>query len=268
MPAQPISSPATPITKERLVADLRALGLDDGATVMVHTSLRSLGWVIGGAQTVLEALREAVGEAGTIVMPSQSWQLCDPAFLQEAPEEWWPTIRENLPFYDPATSPSQTMGIVAELFRTTPGACRSPHPHRSVAAVGPKAARITAIHPFDAPVGEWSPLAALVELEAQVLLLGVGAGKMTALHLAEYRASYPSKRTIRNGVAQLIDGKREWVTWDELDVHDEDFVEVAGAFAGDTDLVRRGVVGNATAQLIPVRPLVDYATDWFTENRK
>ena len=59
MPAQPISSPATPITKEHLVADLRALGLDDGATVMVHTSLRSLGWVIGGAQTVLEALREA-----------------------------------------------------------------------------------------------------------------------------------------------------------------------------------------------------------------
>ena len=71
MPAQPISSPATPITKEHLVADLRALGLDDGATVMVHTSLRSLGWVIGGAQTVLEALREAVGEACTIVMPSQ-----------------------------------------------------------------------------------------------------------------------------------------------------------------------------------------------------
>lgn len=268
MPAQPISSPATPITKEHLVADLRALGLDDGATVMVHTSLRSLGWVIGGAQTVLEALREAVGEAGTIVMPSQSWQLCDPAFLQEAPEEWWPTIRENLPFYDPATSPSQTMGIVAELFRTTPGACRSPHPNRSVAAVGPKAARITATHPFDAPVGEESPLAALVALEAQVLLLGVGAGKMTALHLAEYRASYPSKRTIRNGVAQLIDGKREWVAWDELDVHDEDFVEVADAFAGDTDLVRRGVVGNADAQLIPVRPLVDYATEWFTENRK
>ena len=57
------------------------------------------------------------------------------------------------------------------------------------------------------------------------------------------------------------------VAWDELDVHDEDFVEVVDAFASDTDLVRRGVVGNATAQLIPVRPLVDYATDWFTENR-
>ncbi len=268
MSAQPNSLPAEPITKERLVADLRGLGLDGGATVLVHTSLRSLGWVIGGAQTVLEALRDAVGPEGTIVMPSQSWQLCDPAFLREAPEEWWPTIRENLPFYDPAISPSQTMGIVAELFRTTPGACRSPHPHRSVSAVGPNAARITATHPCDAPVGEESPLAVLAELDAQVLLLGVSAGKMTALHLAEYRASYPSKRTVRNGVAQLVDGKREWVAWDELDVHDEDFVEVVDAFAGDTDLVRRGVVANATAQLIPVRPLVDYATDWFSENRQ
>lgn len=262
------SSPSAPVTRSQLVSDLRALGLPTGATVMVHTSLRSLGWVIGGPQTVLEALREAVGPDGTLVMPTQSWQLCDPAMLEEAPSEWWPTIRENLPLYDPAVTPSQTMGAVAELFRTTPGTLRSPHPHRSITAAGPNAARITASHPLDSPAGESSPLGALVELDAWILLLGVTAAKTTALHLAEHRATYPGKRTTPNGVAMIADGQRQWVTWEELDVHDHDFVDVTDAFATDTGLVRTHQVGDATATLMPMRPLVDYAASWFTAHRQ
>lgn len=258
---------ATPVTGQRLAADLRELGLPAGATVMVHTSLRSLGWVVGGGQAVLAALRDAVGPDGTLVMPTQSWQLCDPALLQEAPPEWWPTIRDHLPLFDPAVTPSQTMGAVAELFRTTPGARRSPHPHRSITAAGPQAGRVTARHPLDSPAGEESPLGALVALDAWILLLGVTAAKVTALHLAEHRASYPGKRTVPNGVAMLVDGRREWVSWEELDVHDHDFVEVTKAFAADTGLVRTHRVGDATARLIPMRPLVEYATDWFGSHR-
>lgn len=256
-----------PLTTARLVADLRELGLPSGATVMVHTSLRSLGWVVGGAQAVLAALREAVGPAGTLVMPTQSWQLCDPAFLAETPPSWWPTIRDHLPFYDPATSPSQTMGAVAELFRTLPDAVRSPHPHRSISAAGPQAARITARHPLHSPSGEESPLGVLVELDAWILLLGVSAAKATALHLAEHRASYPGKRTVGNGAAMLVDGRRQWVSWRELDVHDHDFVAVGEAFADDTGLVRVHPVGAAQASLLPMRALVDYAADWFTAHR-
>lgn len=256
-----------PVTTQRLVEDLHALGVPQGATVMVHTSLRSLGWVVGGAQAVLEALREAVGAEGTLVMPAQSWQLCDPAMLQQAPAAWWPMIRENLPLYDPATTPSQTMGTVAELFRTTPGALRSPHPHRSIAAAGPHARRITARHRLDSPAGEESPLSALVDLDAQILLLGVTAAKATVLHLAEHRASCPGQRTVPNGAALLVDGRREWVTWEELDVHDEDFEEVAAAFAADTGLVRTGHVGEAPARLLPARALVTFAAAWFSRHR-
>lgn len=265
MPELPPSS--NPVTGQQIVADLRDLGVPAGATVMVHTSLRSLGWVIGGGQAVLAALREAVGATGTLVMPTQSWQLCDPALLQEAPARWWPTIRDHLPCYDPARTPSQTMGAVAELFRTTPGALRSAHPHRSVTAAGPQAGRVTARHPLNSPAGEESPLGALVALDAWILLLGVTAAKITALHLAEHRASYPGKRTISNGVATLVDGERQWVTWDELDVHDHDFVDVADAFAADTGLVRTHRVGEAEARLIPMRPLVEYAANWFTAHR-
>ena len=265
MPTDPTAS--GPITTDRLVADLRELGVPSGATVMVHTSLRSLGWVVGGAQAVLAALRDAVGPDGTLVMPTQSWQLCDPAFLAETPPSWWPTIREHLPFYDPPTSPSQAMGAVAELFRTLPGAVRSPHPHRSISAAGPQAVRITARHPLDSPAGEESPLGVLVELDAWVLLLGVSAAKTTALHLAEHRADYPGKRTIGNGAAICVDGVRQWVSWQELEVHDDDFVAVTDAFADDTGLVRRHPVGAAQASLLPMRPLVGYAAGWFSIHR-
>ena len=63
---------------------------------MVHTSLSSLGYVCGGAQSVIEALLESVGEEGTIMMPTQSWKNLDPktgVYWQE-PEEWWDVIRE------------------------------------------------------------------------------------------------------------------------------------------------------------------------------
>ena len=256
-----------PVTREQIAADLTELGLTPGDTVMVHTSLAAVGWVVGGAQTVLEALRDAVGDEGTIVMPTQSWQLCDPAALQQMPERWWPVIRESLPLYDPAVTPSQAMGAVAELFRTQPGSMRSSHPQRSVAAAGPNAPRVVAQHPLEAPTGEDSPLGALYAFEARVLLLGVTAAKATMLHLAEHRASFAGKRTTGNGVAMFVDGRRQWVEFDELDVQDDDFEAVAAAFAEETGLMRTGTVGQATAHLLPARELVDYAAEWFSANR-
>lgn len=260
-------TPTGVVHREGLVRDLRRLGLEPGATVMVHTSLRSLGWVAGGEQAVLEALRDAVGPDGTLVMPTQSWQLCDPEFLDEAPREWWPSIREHLPVYDPEVTPTRTMGAVAELFRTIPGSVRSSHPHRSITANGPNAAALTAVHDLDCPSGERSPLARLYGFDGSVLLLGASAAKTTALHLAEHRATWPGKHTVENGVALLEDGARTWVTWQELHVEDDDFLDVVDAFGTASGVVRTGVVGEAVAQLLPVRPLVDFAADWFSTHR-
>ena len=67
-----------PITKNEIVNALHSVGLTKGHTVMVHTSLSKMGYVCGGAQTVIEALIEVVGEDGTIMMPTQSWKNLDP----------------------------------------------------------------------------------------------------------------------------------------------------------------------------------------------
>jgi aminoglycoside 3-N-acetyltransferase len=257
------------VTAESLCRDLTRLGVKPGMVLLTHISLSSLGWVAGGEQAVVSALRRAVGDSGTLVMPSQSWQLCDPAYLDDpsVPPRWWDAIREHLPPYDARTTPTRTMGIVAEYFRTLPGTQRSAHPHRSFVAAGPHAAQIAARHDLRSPVGEGSPLGAMYDSGGHVLLLGVGHDKSTTLHLAEDRSTYPSKRLVPNGAPLLVDGVRRWVTWEELHVVDEDFPSVAAAFAADSGPTQRGAVGRADACLLPQRPLVDYAADWFSRHR-
>ena len=105
--ADAIASASKPATVTSLVDELRALGLDDGMTVMVHSSLSRLGFVLGGAQTVVAALHETVGPGGTIMMPTHSGALSDPSKWQNppVPETWWQTIRDEMPAFDPALTP-------------------------------------------------------------------------------------------------------------------------------------------------------------------
>lgn len=112
------------VDKNNIVADLTQLGLKQGDVVIVHTSLKSIGYVCGGAQTVIEALIEVVTSEGTIVMPTQSWKNLDPetGVHWNADESDWDKIRENWPAYDKQITPTNTMGAVAEMFRQWPGA--------------------------------------------------------------------------------------------------------------------------------------------------
>ena len=102
-------------------------------TVMVHSSLGRLGWTVGGPVTVIRALLEALGTTGTLVMSAESPYVSDPNTWNDPRvlPEWYETIRENLPVFDPLTTPT-TMGAIAEAFRTFPGTQRSNHPLVSV----------------------------------------------------------------------------------------------------------------------------------------
>ena len=94
------------VTKTDIKNGLEKIGLHSGDTVMVHTSLSKIGYVCGGAQTVIEALIETVGPEGTIMMPTQSWKNLDPetGVHWEVEEKDWNLIRENWPAYDKAIS--------------------------------------------------------------------------------------------------------------------------------------------------------------------
>src|SRR4051812_40334338 len=114
---QPAS--AREFTQAEVAAQLRALGVELGGVLLVHTSFRAVRPIAGGPETLIAALRDAVGPQGTLVMPSMS-------------------ADDDSPF-DPQTSlADSSLGVVAQTFWRQPGVLRSPHPF-AFAAIGPKA---------------------------------------------------------------------------------------------------------------------------------
>ncbi len=266
--AATIRDAAHPLTVDTLVEVFKACGLTAGQTVLVHSSLSQLGWVSGGPVAVIEALLQVLGPAGTLVMPAHSADNTEPSAWRRppVPESWWPVIRATLPAFDPARTPTRGMGRVAELFRTWPGVSRSYHPTSSFAALGPQAAFVTASQDLADALGDASPLGNLYELDGYVLLLGVGHGNNTSLHLAETRARI-TKTYLDEGSAVFVDGVRQWVEYRRLAWDDEDFEVLGEAYEAAHD-ISACKVGQAEARFLRQRPLVDWAMKWLEKHRE
>ena len=264
-----IESSSEPITHDRIVDDLRQLGISTGDTLIVHSSLSKMGYVIGGAQTVVEALLKSIGPTGTLTMPGHSGALSEPSYWKNppVPQDWWPIERATMPAFDLSLTPLREMGVIPEMFQRLPGVQRSNHPRTSHLAYGPLADIITSGHSLGDGLGEQSPLARLYECDARVLLLGVPHANNTSLHLAEYRAVWPSKTRTTQGSPILVDGQRQWVTYEELETCADDFDAIGNELATN-QLQISGLVGFAQSQLMRQRVAVDFAVDWITRNRR
>lgn len=257
------------VLKGDLKKGFQRLGLTEGDQVIVHTSLSSLGFVCGGAQIVIEAILDTVKESGTVMMPTQSWKNLDPVtgVHWEEPKEWWQIIRDHWPAYDKDITPTNTMGAIAEMFRTWPGVKRSSHPARSFAAKGDKAEYLLKDHDLADIFGETSPIGKLYALDGKVLLVGVGYDKNTSLHLADVRANYPSKRYTKESSAMMVSGKRQWVSYETLCVDGEDFEQIGIDFETSVS-VSQIKIGNAVVKCMKQRELVDFAVQWIEQNRR
>lgn len=134
-------------------------------------------------------------------------------------------------------------------------------------ALGARADEVTATHELDEGLGMASPLGRLFDLDAKVCLLGVGHDRNTSLHLAETVAEWSGKRHVEQGARVQVDGQSRWVTYSETGYDTDDFLEVGAAFEA-TGAVRVGPVGDATARVMSMRELVDFAAKWFAANRR
>jgi aminoglycoside 3-N-acetyltransferase len=163
----------TPLTCADIVRGLRDLGLAEGDSLIVHSSMRHLGPVEGGADTVIDAILEVIGPRGNLVLPTFN-------YVDPVPE----------PYYDPRETPGRT-GILPEVGRRRPSAVRSLHPTHSVTVIGPDAVRLTEGHLNQRVFGVGSPIDILAREGGKVLLLGVGQTSNSTIHVAEEHAGMP-----------------------------------------------------------------------------
>lgn len=257
------------LTQHDIAEQLRQAGWQPGMIILVHSSFRQVGgWIPGGSEAVIGAMLDVLGAEGTLVMPTFTTDNSEPSFWQNPPipQAWWQTVRDTTPAFDPATTPTRHMGVLAEHFRTWPGVIRSAHPQGSFAARGKHAETITANHDFAQQFGELSPLGRIYDLDGYVFLLGVGHGNNTSIHLAEERMNNPKRGP--QGSAAMVDGGRRWVTFETVDYDDEGFVQIGEDYeAAFPEAVRISKLGRATVRLMRQRPLVDFAVNWLNTHR-
>jgi aminoglycoside 3-N-acetyltransferase len=223
------------VTPAAVASQLGSLGVRKGGVLLVHTSFRAIRPVEGGPLGLIAALREAIGEAGTLVMP---------------------TMTDGESVFDPKTTPTTDMGIVAETFWRKEGVLRSTHPGGSFAAEGPHAAAICAPQPLSPPHGPDSPVGRVHDLGGQVLLLGVGHSEDTTLHLAEAIAAVPY--SVSHPTVVAIDGKVTSVDIAETDHCCKNFA-LADEWLRASGAQREGPVGHGSARLIDAKAIVSEA---------
>jgi aminoglycoside 3-N-acetyltransferase len=226
------------ISRAEVVDQLRGLGVEEGGVLLVHTSFRAVRPVEGGPAGLIEALRAALGPAGTLVTPA------------------W-TGSDEEPFDPAATPASPDLGIVPETFWRMPGVGRSDHPF-AFAAAGPRAAEILA-DPLPLPPHiPASPVGRVHDRDGQVLLLGVNHDADTTLHLAELIAGVPYRQP--KHITVLRDGRPVRIEYGENDHCAERFA-LADGWLRERGVQREGIVGHAQARLIRSRDIVRVALE-------
>lgn len=262
----------TPITNNRLIVDLKKLGVSSDDTLMLHASVKAIGWIVGGPDVVIQALLNVIGRKGTLMMyvgwEDSPWGA--PHKFTEWSEEWQKAYREEFPPFNPVKSrANRKWSILTEYLRTWPGAYRSVNPEASCAAVGAKAGWLTANHPLQYGYGPGSPLAKLCEANGRVLLLGAPFSSITLLHYAENLARIPNKLVVRYKVPILQNGRKVWVEVEEFDTcgnvlpNTEEYFEAIPREFLASGKMRFGKVGMAQSYLFGAAEFVDFAVKWL-----
>ena len=226
----------TPYTREKLVQDFTHLGIEQGDTLFIHSSFKSLGPVDGGAGTVISAIEDAIGQEGLILMPTFSLL---------------PSREERVESWDIEKTPS-TVGWLTEFFRQMPGTYRSNHYSHAVAARGKGARAFVSEHlrregyqspwdhhPWGKTYGTHSPMFRAYKADAKLLMLGVDYQSSTYIHLVE--VIHWNKRLTANSQAEYVGLKRP----------------ALGAFWDALGELKQGLVGYSTCRLFQIKAYVD-----------
>ena len=248
-------------TRRSLAADLAALGLAAGDSVLVHAGLRAIGPIVGGPDMLLAALGDAVGPAARSSPTPIGRAKTTSSTIPSGAPIFRPSIR------DLAGDARQRLlaGTAAHHARRAAlGQSRA-----SMAALGGRADWFTAEHALDYGYGPDSPLGKLVEADGKTLLIGCPWDRMTLLHHAEHLADYFPKHIRRYETPVHVGGRTVWRWFEEFDTShapeglpEDYFVDVVAAFLA-SGKGRRGTIGAAPSLVVSAPEIVPFAVRWL-----
>lgn len=228
---------------------LRDLGLAKGSRILVHARVASLGEVTGGPQVILGAFL-AVGR--TIVAPTFTYSamVTPEVGPRDNGMEYGSASDRNAAaqFFHPDLPADPEMGVLAEALRQAQGAMRSDHPLVSFAGIGAEA--VLAVQSLEDPL---APIAALAEMDADVVLLGADHTFNVGLHHAERLAG-------RRGFTRWALTPTGVVECPGMPGCSDGFPSIAGRLEG---IVRRATLGRVTIESFPLRDLLHAAVGWI-----
>lgn len=255
------------ISRQKLVAGFRSLGIAQGDVLMVHASVRALGDVAGGPDEIHLALKEAITGNGTLLMYAGCPRYYDEVGRGNLSPSQEEEVLEKLPPFDAETARSaRDHGILVEFLRTYPGSRVNRHVARFV-AWGRQAEHLFSSQPWDYAFGRDSALERFLDLEGKILLLGSDHDTVTFLHYVEHVADLPNKRVARFKVPVLENGARAWRDVEEFDtsgigVHpnwpERFFARLVDAYLAASGN-RGGSVGDAWCHVVSARGLLQFA---------
>lgn len=239
-------------SKDNLIEHLKTLGIDARGTLLVHSSFKSIGEVEGGPDTVLDALIEFMKE-GLLILPTHTWKYID---------------KDN-PVFDVQESPSN-VGILTEKFRKRPETIRSEHPTHSVSALGKGAAELVqGEYKHDTPCARESVWGKIVDLKAQVLMIGVDLTRCTFIHGIEEWVDIPGRMTdshealfsvLHTGKKIEVPSRRHCgLSWSHHFWKVDEVLEEEGAMS-------KGTFGNAESRVVDTEKTTELLTELLEQH--
>lgn len=241
-------------SKQSLLEQIKVLGIKPQDTLLIHSSMKAIGEVDGGADTVLDAFSEYLAP-GLLVLPTHTWR----------------QINAEYNVFDVVNEPS-CVGILTNLFRQRPGVVRSWHPTHSVAALGADALEfISGEENMDSPCPRNGCWGKLYDRQAKILFLGANINRNTIIHGVEEWANIPNRVSswyqdlkIRTPDGRMIHRPMRRHESPIPDVSKNYGKLEAPLFA--KNIATRGRIGDAESILVEVVPMVDLTMEFLRRN--